>query len=192
MTVDPIVALVLAATGGFDLPTVQPWAGAEIAIHAANTRGVAPVGRLVPGYAFGERSPLAIAEVGLMVVAPEDEATLRVGAVARTMWLVSEARAPVGLGDPTQGAALGLIPGVMLQVEFEFAPEAPLTAGARGGLGSSASTLFCDPVAPDRARCTTWHPGFIGGIYVRKRWASGLALEAVAGPTAHLSIGWAL
>lgn len=185
-------AAVLSAAGGFDMPTDQPWSGVEIALHATNTKGFAPIARFAPAYGFGDRGPIAFGELGLLAVLPEDEAVLRAGLAVRPTFLYAQERMPVGFGDPENGRIFGITPAVYGVIEFEFHPESPWTLGIRGGPASTASDYQCEVDNPDLPTCLTWHVGFGGGFEVRKRWESGLALDAILGTTTQLSVGWTL
>jgi hypothetical protein len=181
---------VVSASGGYDVSLDQPWAGVELAVHASHDHGVEPVGRLVPAYGFFDHLPFAVLEAGALVRVPEDEAVLRTGVVLRPVFALSDARLPWQFGDPADGRKLGILPGLLAIVEFEWNPEAPLTIGFRGGPASSVSDYLCETA--DSTECLTWHVGFAGGFYARKRLANGFALEAIVGTTSSLSIGWTL
>jgi hypothetical protein len=85
---------------------------------------------------------------------------------------------------------VGLVPGVLGSIEFEWGEEAPLTLGARFGLGSAIFDVDDEECTADP--CLRWLPSFIGGFTGRFRLRSGFALEVVAGPTSHLAVGWTL
>lgn len=178
---------VISGAGGYDVPTDQPWTGLDLALLPTKATGVEPVARLTPAWGFGDRSPVVFGEIGLMVHLPEEEALLRGGIVFRPTLITGQFRTPIRLGS-----AAGLVPAVFAQIEFEWTPEAPLTIGFRGGPASTVSDYACDQDHPEPSTCLTWHVGFGGGMYARKRFASGLALEAVIGPTAALTVGYAL
>lgn len=180
-------APVISAAGGYDVPTDQPWTGLDFALQPTKSAGFEPVARVSPGWAFGDRSLVVFGEIGLMVHIPEEEALLRGGIVLRPTLLTGAFRTPMRLGP---GA--GLVPAVFAQVEFEWTPKAPLTLGFRGGPASTVSDYACDQDHLDPATCLTWHAGFGGGLYLRKRFADGLAFEAMVGPTASITLGYAL
>ncbi len=184
---------VVAVAAGFDLPTEEPWVGLELAFQADNTKGLAAIGRVDAAFGFGEGRPLVISDVGLAYVLPEDEATVRLGAIFRPVFLYTETRLPFQLGDPSEGPALGVVPSVQGLIEFEWnTGVAPVAVGFRGGVGSVATDSTCDIDDPDPSRCVSWYPGAVGGFLARKRFANGLSLEGIVGTTTSVSVGWAL
>jgi hypothetical protein len=185
-------APVISGTGGFDVPTDQPWAGVEFAVHPTNDHGVALVGRVAPAWGFGDDAPVVFSQIGFMAHLPEDETLLRGGIVLAPMFAIGQFRMPVQFGDPSTGTTLGIVPAVLIAFEFEWNPDAPLTIGFAGGPASTASDYACDSEHIDTAKCITWHTGFGGGVYLRKRTVGGVAFEARIGATTALSVGYAL
>lgn len=192
MVTAPSLLWMLSGGGGFDLPTDQPWVGAELSAQPVGDVKVAPTFRFGPSFGFGDRLPLAFTEIGVLVRIPEDEAVLRVGLVLRDTFVMGQYRMPIQAGDPAVGNAFGLLPGVLAVVQFEWTPEAPLVVALRGGPVSTASDYSCDLVNPDHARCITWSAGFGGGLLVRKTLRSGLVFEGSLGTTAWLTVGHTL
>jgi hypothetical protein len=181
-------AFTASLNGGWDYCTDQPWAGVELALHPTNTKGFAPTARISPAYGFVDPRPMLFTEAGAVVVVPHDEATIRFGLIARGISAVSPYRLAAGnsrVGDNY----VGLVPGGMMSIEFEWGTEAPFTIGARGGVGSAASNAFCSE-GEDGTECVTWEPAFIGGFYLRARLKVGMAFEVILGPTASASVGW--
>ncbi len=186
------VAPVLSAAGGYDLTTVQPWAGLDFALHSAQTKGFAPLARATPAWGFGDRMPMVQTEFGFTGVVPQKEATIRLGAAVRPTFLFGRYRMPIRFADPTSGKVVsGLQLGGELVIEFEWRPKAPVTFGLRAGAGSTASDYYCDEQSPDYTTCITWNGGFIGGFNFRKRWMNGLSIDAMVGFTSHLAVGYA-
>jgi hypothetical protein len=186
-------AIVLSASGGFDGPTAQPWTGLELALHPTHDHGVAPIGRIVPAFGFGDREPMVFSEFGLAVVLPNEEAIVRLGAVVRPVWMYSHAPMPIEFAPPSaERQTPGVNLGGMALIEFEWGQEAPFTVGFKGGFGSSGSDIVCGPSDVDPAACITWHPGFIGGFMSRARLKNGLSAEVMLGPLTSLSVGFEL
>jgi hypothetical protein len=88
-------------------------------------------------------------------------------------------------------ARLGLAPGVLAHVEFEFGPpEAPFTFAVRAGMASSLYNFRCEDPA-DLSGCAVWDLAFVGSAELAKRFESGLSIDVAAGPVSKLAVGWA-
>jgi len=186
------VAPVLSAAGGYDVSMSQPWVGLDFAVHSSQQKGFAPLGRITPSWGFTDSMPFVPVELGFSGVLPNKEATIRLGAVARTNLLFGKYRMPIRLGDPTSGKVVaGLQIGGEALVEFEWRPEAPITLGIRAGVAPTVADYACDAEDPDLTTCLLWNAGFIGGFNFRKRWKNGFSIDAMGGFTSHLAIGYA-
>lgn len=177
--------LTVSAAGGYDFPTSEPWSGVELALHPTQTQGFAMSARLAPAWGFIEGQPLLFGEVGVHGVLPSEDATIRLGVVARVVGLHAEQGVPVGLES-----GLGVAPAGLASLEFEWGEQTPFTFGVRGGLGAAMYDTQCEDDA-DRPACLSWSTAFIGGFHARVRTPSGFAAEAQLGPVSQLSIGWA-
>ena len=133
---------VISASGGWDLPIAQPWAGVEVGLVPVQDHGFEPIGRLALQYGPIDTLPFGTLELGGVARVPEDEAVLRAGLVLRLQALYADFRVPMQLSDPEDGPALGFVPGFQGLVEFAWKPEAPLTLGFRAGPQSSVSDAF--------------------------------------------------
>ena len=183
---------VISASGGEDFPTGQLWAGADLEIQATNTKGVALVGRVTPAFGFGDQLPIVFGEFGFMAVAPQKEAIIRLGLIARPELLFVHYRVPIALGASgtfdTVGVGIG--PGGMGRVEFEW-PDKHLAFGAQLGIASAASDQDCAQGNPDESKCMTWYPAAIGDFYGRKQFGKHVSVEATVGTTTQLAVGYA-
>lgn len=184
---EPRAAVGVGAIGGLEFQTAQPFAGVDLVVWPTQTLGPAPVGRLVLGVGIDERLPLGFAEVGFTWGIANPEATLRIGAVARPMIAGTHGRMPLPFAN-TGEAEYGLLVGGAGLAELEWNPRAPLTLGARAGIGPVGAGYGCDvePVGFDD--CRVWVPGFVGGFVLRKRFPGRLALEAQLGTTSFLAV----
>lgn len=180
----------VSVAAGNDFPTDEWWTGAQVALQPSGDALVQPVGRLVGAYGLIDGTPLAIGEIGAMVRVPSPEATVRVGLLARPELAITRYRPPIALAH-TGSRYVGLIPGGLAQLEFEWTPEAPFALGVKGGMASSVTDVFCDEDATDRTTCVSWFAGFVGGFTVRKQFANGLSGEVILGTQLAVSIGWA-
>lgn len=182
----------IAVGGGYDLVTSQPWTGLDLALHPSQDHGFAAIGRVQSWYGFADRAPLGSLELGGTFVVPHDEAIIRAGLLFRGTVIYTEYPAavrpfgPGAAGDP----ALGLLPGGMALVEFEWGTEAPFTLRLAGGTQSQAGATACDP-SDVLDQCVSWGGGFIGGLSARYRTKGGLYAEAWAGPSPSLVVGYA-
>ncbi len=178
----------VSLAGGMDFPTGYAWTGVDLAWHADGATGWSPVGRLTPAWAPWEGRPALLAEAGAMFRLPHEARTIRLGLLARAMTLTAPFRIPLAV-DLEGGDVLGVVPGGLASLEFEFGTERHFVFGVRAGVSGAASTYLC----PDEAfgDCVTWFPGFVGGFVFRGEPVEHLYLETVLGPTLRLGLGYA-
>ena len=181
----------ISAGGGSDGTTQQPWAGLDLALFPGQDYRGALHGRITPGWGLLDRAPLAAAELGGTWAVPNDEAVLRVGLAARLGMLYAEYPVGLALGDPGREGepALGLLPGGVALVEFEWGEEAPFTLRVSGGLTSQASVVSCGSNRT-YVECLGWRTGFLGGFSARGRLRNGLFGEVLAGPSLSALVGY--
>lgn len=168
---------------GWEGTVGRPWAGLEAALWADQAQGWAPAGRVVLGGNLGGPQPLIAVEAGAVRVVPAEGAVVRVGAAFRVLAIRSDMHMPTSLGE----TSWGLLPAGLAWLEFTWEEPVAFSLGVRAGPGSQRSTEWC--LGEPSPACTTWHAGLVGGIYLRKRWDSGLAVELTGGSTANLSVG---
>lgn len=185
------VSWTLSGAGGLDYPSNQVWAGAELAAHPTQRRGLAPQMKLTPAYSISDNTALIWAEAGGTVVVPSEQTPdviIRVGVVGRVQVPFVRWPLPVRLGDEGT-VGVGLVPTgqLLLELGWEDRPGVTGAITLRGGVGSEA---FLGPCAGlDPAACQVWLAGFVGSVGGRLRWRSGLHIEATAGTTFRLAVG---
>jgi hypothetical protein len=180
-------AVTAGVTGGYDYPSSQWFGGLEVSVLPRNTTGFTPVARAVGAWgATGH--PLFSLEAGGLFVLPNEEAIIRLGAIARPVLLISDAALPFPLGDPRDGAVPGIGLGGQGWLEFEWNEAAPLAVGLKVGVGQIASDYFCEEVDPDFATCRTWHVGALAGFFLRKTFKGGLSFQIEAGTIPTISV----
>ncbi len=185
-------AVALAAGGGYDLLTAQPWTGLDVALHPSQDHGFAGIGRIQGWYGFADRAPLGSIELGGVFVVPNPEAVIRAGLLFRGTPIYTEYPAsvrPFGAGAP-DAPKVGFLPGALALVEFEWGTEAPFTLRLAGGSQPQAGAVACND-GDVLNECVSWAGGFVGGISARYRTKGGLFGEAWAGPSPSLVVGYA-
>ncbi|MBN2798281.1 MAG: hypothetical protein JXX28_03975 [Deltaproteobacteria bacterium] len=168
---------------GHDFSVAEPWAGVALARHPGQGAPVQGIGQLAPAWGFAEGAPYLLGEIGVLARIPEDEAVVRVGVIGAATGLSGGSEAPIALGG-----GLGISPGLMGALEFEWGDRAPLTFSARGGVGSA---LYDTCETDEETGCYHWTAAFVGGFGLRYRSPGGLSLEGRLGPSSDLRIGWA-
>lgn len=191
LTLSPARAgeIVVGASGGFDFPTSQFWAGPEFALQPDGDANWAPVVRVHPAWGFSDKYPFLYLEAGLEHGLPVVGArALRVGLVASTEVVGETYRLPLMFADGAR--RWGLIPGIEATVELEFFEKRPLIVGVRGGVSAASSNYLC--AQPNQVDdCLTWFPGFTGGFYARGQVVKNLYVEGLVGPSPRLGVGYA-
>ena len=155
-------------------------------------KGFAALGRIQGGYGFADQAPIGALEIGGTFVVPNDEAIIRAGLVAKATAIYTEYPAavrPFGVGLPGD-PAVGLLPGAMVIVEFEWGDVQPFTLRLAGGTQSQAGAIQCFSTDVNY-ECVKWSGGFIGGLEARYRAKNGLFGEAWVGPSPSLVVGFA-
>jgi hypothetical protein len=194
----PRQVIALGASGGYDLATRQPYASLDLAFHNGGTAGFAFVGRVQAGWGFTDMRPLAHVEAGFSAVI-QGKQLVRVGGVVGTALFAAPYPAPLQVpGPPGEGdyAALSFLPyGTVLAEVGGTRPGhskgwASWAAGLRLGAGATiASSDVCGDV--ELGTCGDLRVGFAGGVTGRLRFHEGAYLEALAGPTSYLMVGYA-
>ncbi len=175
--------------GGFDFSTEQPYTGLDLALHPDRHRGLAPVARATLGYGFTDARPLAFVEGGAAFALPrEGPEIVRVGALLTAGVVDVTYRLPLEISNVDEDHHVGLIPGFMLLLEFEYGEERPFIVGARLGMLSAASNASC-PTPELTSTCATWYPGLSGGFFARGQPLPWLYFDALIGPSPRLSLG---
>ncbi len=194
---EPATRVTVAATGGFDYPTHQAWAGVDLALHPWSAKGVAPLGRVMLGANLFDMRPASRLEAGFAGVIPNEQTILRVGVVGRATLTFADYALPVQVGgepEPDTFGGFGLIPAGMALVEFDFRPDKPAAIGLRGGVSSVLATMECESPLDDPdgdGECFVWVPGFAGGFQARIVLDNGFFAEIEAGPDPRLGVGFA-
>lgn len=188
-------AFTAAVAGGPDFTINEVWTGVDLALHPTQRYGWAFQARLTPAWGFIYNNPLLFAEVGVTAVLPEDEATLRLGLIARGVGILRNGNVPLGgvIGeDDEYGDALqlGVSPSAMLTAELELGTmtDTVFTIGGRAGAGAYTIPYCIENVSEE---CEEWSVGFVGAFTGRMRLPFGLSAELWVGTTMQLSIGYA-
>ena len=196
-----------AAAGGYTFATQQPWTGVDIAVHSYQQRGFGMSGRMVAGVNLFDVRPAVSGELGLNGVVPDKNAIIRLGVAGGGQMTFANYPLPVQApGELTvDGFGLfGFIPYGVITADIDLRwtdrPRAPesLTIGLRAGVGSISGVVDCidEAASAEEGRavgtlCDRWVPGFIGGFVGRLVLRNGFFLEAEAGPSPRLAIGYA-
>jgi hypothetical protein len=194
----PRQLIALLGSGGYDLPTRQPFAALDVAFHHDGRTGFAFEGRVQAGWAFTDMRPLVRVEAGFMGVVPAKQ-IVRLGVVAGTDLFAAPYPAPLqvpGPPDASDYAALSFLPYGALVAEVGGLRSGPTrgwaawAAGLRLGAGAGIGVdLTCGDVRLED--CGVTRVAFAGGITARIRFHEGAFLDLLAGPTTYLGVGYA-
>lgn len=194
----PRARVSVSALGGYHYESQQPWSGVDVALHSTQRRGFSGQARLQLGVGFVGAVPIGVFEGGVNGVIPSKQAVIRLGLVGRVSGMYADYPLPFQVGgtpEEEDGRRFGFSPGGQLQVEFEW-QDLPgkavdtWTFGARaGGTVVVAAMAECDQPLDD-ASCLVPIGAFAGGFYGRLVFEPGVMLEAFAGPSPSLSVGY--
>jgi hypothetical protein len=211
---EDLVDVAVSVVGGMNYPTHQPWSGIDLHVIPDNTKGMAPIGRINFGYHLFDLRPAGTLELGLAGTVPQEEAWVRVGVIGRLTMTVADYGLPISFGSPEEGTfgAPGLLPGGLIFTEMDYRWEdretvlRDLVIGIRGGVGSIASSSWCETedtglveeaedgsilgVEATGYECQRWMPGFIGGFYSRLRFKGNVYVEVELGTGPWVGIGY--
>lgn len=189
--------IAVGAAGGYEFASAQPWVGLELAVHHDGTKGFAPIARVSSGYGFADQRPLFKAEAGFLGVTRSRQGLVRIGLLGGTVVQITDLPTPLQVGEPVEGSVgqPAFLPYGQIVAEVggqrATAQKGVLAwaAGLRLGAGAAVGNVLCEEAVEG---CVAVRAGFIGGIYGRVRFHEGVFLEVLAGPSAGLSIGYAL
>lgn len=193
-------SIALSGGGGYDFLTRQPWAGLDLSFWPEQEHGFSFVGRLRGAYAATDQRPFGVFQGGFMGVLPAATIIPRLGVLAHLQVNVTQYPLPIQLGAAPTGegwGSAGLLPGGMLAAEVGFqrpdATKGPAvwSFGLHAGAALGVAAIDCAPGTPAEIVCYSSSAMFIGGVAARMRFHEGVWLEAVLGPSAHVSIGYA-
>lgn len=191
----PAQLIALSASGGWNLQTRQPWAGLDLAFRHDGTRGARFLGGLRGGWAFFDERPRFDLDAGVMGVLPTEQ-LIRLGAAVGAQLAITPFDLPLAIGGDVDGyGRVSILPYGYLATEIGFQrPDAKRGAhawsvGIRVGASASAALVACED-DPDE-ECLGTGVAFLGGVTARIRFHEGVYLEAMAGPSAFLNIGYA-
>ncbi len=187
----------IGATGGYEFATAQPVAGLGFSLHHDGTRGIAPIARAASLAAFSDQRPMFQLEAGFMAVTRSHQGLVRIGLAGGTLIQVADFPTPLQVGTPVEGSIgqPAFLP--YGQVLAEVGGLKPLNTkgilawavGVRLGAGAAVGRVECEE---SEQGCVAVRAGFLGGVYGRVRFHEGVFLEVLAGPTAMISLGYAL
>lgn len=191
----PAQLIALSASGGWNLQTRQPWAGLDLAFRHDGTRGARFLGGLRGGWAFFDQRPRFDVDAGVMGVLPTEQ-LIRLGAAVGAQVAIAPWDLPLAVGGDVDGyGRVAILPYGYLTTELGWQrPDATKGAaawsiGVRLGASASAALVACgDDGSQD---CLGSGVAFLGGITGRIRFHEGVFIEANAGPSASLSLGYA-
>jgi len=191
----PAQLIALSASGGWNLPTRQPWAGLDLAFRHDGMRGARFLGGIRGGWAFFDERPRVDVDAGVMGVLPTEK-LIRLGGAVGAQLAIAPLDLPLAVGGDVDGyGRFSILPYGYLATELGWQrPDATKgtaawSIGIRVGASAAAGLVPCDDDPSEE--CLGGGVAFLGGITARVRFHEGVYLEAMAGPSAFLNIGYA-
>lgn len=190
--------LSIAAGGGLDYPSAQPWVGADFGVHPDIAKGASFVGRLRAGWAFVDRRPFSELQAGAAVAIQGKASLVRIGVVGRAWMSFSSIEVPMQPKVPEDpdgfGTAAFLFGGYGLIELGWLRPDADkgvhkAAAGVQIGASTRLGAVACED--DESKQCIYVRPAFTGGFSGRVTFHEGVFLEAVLGPSLSGTIGYA-
>lgn len=192
----PRQLVALSGAGGWDLATRQPWAGLAVDFRHDGRTGAALIGGVRGGWAFFDARPRFDVDLGAMGVLPTQENLIRLGGGVGTQIAIVPDVVPFSVGgDPAGFGAVVLLPYGYVATELGWTRPgawrgaAAWSVGARLGVSAGYGVTACDENPVDG--CFGPRALFVGGVSARVRFHEGVFLDALAGPSASVRIGYA-